>query len=304
MAWWAGVGLSAGAVLALAPLSVPPAGPGSTVPPATASPSTVSATTVSGPSSVPTGTGADTDVLGCEAALFDPSHELDAARVEQAIERTAASLGADVHVRAERTVDAGLDARMAQLEERCPTWTAGFERAPDLVVVMYSAVEREASVYYGADQGFALEDRWEPAVDAMSARFRDGDLTGGVVDGLLVLRDPSVAPVADPTVDDDAGAIDDEDGSSGSTGVPGIVWLGIVGVAALLIYNVVRFLNTGEWGDQGDDDDGDDGSSGWTSSNRRRSFSSSRSSARRSSSSSGRSGSSTRRRSGGGTKKW
>ena len=170
MAWWAGVGLSAGAVLALAPLSVPPAGPGSTVPPATASPSTVSATTVSGPSSVPTGTGADTDVLGCEAALFDPSHELDEARVEQAIERTAASLGADVHVRAERTVDAGLDARMAQLEERCPTWTAGFERAPDLVVVMYSAVEREASV------------------------------------------------------------------------------------AALLIYNVVRFLNTGEWGDQGDDD--------------------------------------------------
>jgi hypothetical protein len=250
--------------------------------------------------------GADADVLGCRATLFDPNHELDAAQVERAIERTAVALGAEVHVRAEQTVDAGLDARMAQLEERCPTWTASAERAPDLVVVMYSAVEREASVYYGADQGLALEDRWEPAVDAMTARFRDGDLTGGVVNGLLVLRDPSSAPLTDP-IDDDAGTVvdDGDDGSSSSEGLPGIVWLGIVGVAALLIYNVVRYLDTGEWGDEGgDDDDAGGGTSRWTSSSRRRSSSSSsRSSARRSSSGSGRS-SSSRRRSGGGTKKW
>ncbi len=197
------------------------------------------------------------------------------------------------------TVDSGLDERMTQLEARCPTWTTGSERAGDLVVVMYSSVEREASVYYGADQGFTLDDRWEPAVDAMIVRFRVGDFSGGVVDGLEVLGDPAVSSVSDD-VRDAGGPADDE--SSDSPGVPGFVWFVIVGVAALLIYNIARFRRTGEWGDEAS---GDGGSSDWTSSNRRRSFGGFGSSARRSSrSSTRRSSNSTNRRSGGGTKKW
>jgi hypothetical protein len=304
--WWVGIGLSV-VVVTMTPMksmtsvTVPPTIPAATVP-AVSSPSAPSTPNTSAPpSESPASTGGDgnADVLGCDAPLFDPNSELDAPEVERAIERTARTLGADVHVRAEGTVDAGLDERMTQLEARCPTWTTGTERAGDLVVVMYSSVEREASVYYGADQGFALEDRWEPAVDAMTVRFRVGDFTGGVVDGLEALGDFATSSVSDDA--GDAGGTDDDE-SSDSPGLPGVVWLVIVGVVALLIYNIARFLRTGEWGDEASDDGG---SSGWTSSSRRRSFGSFGSSARRSSrSSSRRSSSSGRRRSGGGTKKW
>ena len=202
MSWWVGIGLSAALVTMTpmtreTPVTVPPTIPAAVsvaADPAVSSPSAPTTPNTSEPpsqSTASTGVDGDADVLGCDAPLFDPNTELDAAEVERAIERTARTLGADVHVRAEGTVDAGLDARMTQLEASCPTWTTGTERAGDLVVVMYSSVEREASIYYGADQGFALEDRWEPAVDAMTARFRVGDFTGGVVDGLEALGDPA-----------------------------------------------------------------------------------------------------------------
>ncbi|MET0327110.1 MAG: hypothetical protein ABW219_17980 [Ilumatobacteraceae bacterium] len=330
MAWWAGIGLAAAALVAVTPPTAPTTPTTPTVPavpltiPATVPPTVLSTVPISSSvpaSSVGEGQG-DADVLGCDAALFDPAHELDADQVERAIRQTAAVLGADVHVRAERTLDAGLDARMAQLEASCPTWTVSADRAPDLVVVMYSAVEREASVFYGADLGFELDDRWEPAVDAMSAQFQAGDFTGGVVDGLEVLNERATVPFTDTADDSDdtdsaAAADEDEDeDESSSEGLPGIVWLGIVGVAALLIYNIARYLRTGEWGDEGGgggdgDGDGDDWSSsrrrtfgGFGSSSRRSSSSSSSSRRRSSSSSRSSSSNSTRRRSGGGSKKW
>jgi uncharacterized membrane protein YgcG len=207
------------------------------------------------------------DALGCDAAVFDPAGQLSST-VARDVAETASALGADVHVRAEPTLDTGLDARMAQLEALCPSWSSAGERADDLVVVMYSVQEREASVFYGAGQG--LEDRWEAAVDAMGEQFRDGDYSDGVEAGLRTLRDPSISS---------------DDGSS-SPGIPPWVWLFGAGLLVLVIYDLRRFARTGEWGD-GDDD----------RTSRRRSFSSS--SSRRSSSSSRRSG-----RSGGGTKKW
>jgi hypothetical protein len=292
MSWWVGLGLSA-ALVTMTPMK-PTASV--TVPPTI--PATVPAVSRPSESSVPAGSAGDADVLGCDAPLFDPNIELDAREVERAIERTARTLGADVHVRAEGTVDLGLDARMTQLESSCPSWMTGTERAGDLVVVMYSSVEREASVYYGADQGFALEDRWEPAVDAMTVRFQVGDYTGGIVDGLEALADPAPSTVSDDAPD--AGGPDDDE-SSDNPGVPGWVWLVILGVVGVLIYNIARFMRTGEWGDEGGDEDG---SSAWTSSNRRRSFGGFGSSSRRSSRSSSRRSSSSRRRSGGGTKKW
>ena len=85
---------------------------------------------------------------------------------------------------------------MAQLEAQCPTWMSGGERDPDLVVVMYSASEREASVFYGAEQADALESRWEHAVDSMGAEFAAGDFTDGVLAGLDALEE--AAPTSSP----------------------------------------------------------------------------------------------------------
>lgn len=250
------------------------------------------------PTPTVTATDAATDAFGCAERVFDPSGELDLLEVAPRAEVTASVLGADLHIRAERSLDAGLDTRMGQLVAACPGWSDGAgDLAPDLVVILYSSIEREAGVYYGADQGFQLEARWEPATDAMIDRLRADDPSGGVLEAMDVLRQP----VASPPVDDDGDGDGDGGGSSG--GLPGLAWLGIVGVVVLLGYNVVRYLQTGRWGTgDGDDDGGEWGSSAA----RRRSFGgfggSSRSS-RRSSSAASR-GSRGSRRSGGGSKKF
>jgi hypothetical protein len=57
-----------------------------------------------------------------------------AARVLQ----PASTLQTDVWVRAEPTLDGGLDARMQQLRRQCPGWEVGGDLRPDLVVVMFS----------------------------------------------------------------------------------------------------------------------------------------------------------------------
>jgi hypothetical protein len=259
MAWWAALGL---ALVASAP-------PSTSIPVSTAA------------STPPSG-----DAFGCTATVFDPGDRLDDGAVEREAALTASSLGADVHVRAEDALDTGLDARMAQLEARCPTWTSGAERSPDLVVVMFSVQRREASVFYGAEQGAMLEDRWSPAVDGMGAEFRQGDYTGGILDALRGLRQPSTAPV-------DAFS----DSTNRSSGPPGAIWVLVVLVAVVGVGSaVVRYLRTGEWNSSDDDDN--DTNNGWSW--RRRSFSSFRSGAR----SSSRSSSRPRGRAGGGTKKW
>lgn len=245
------------------------------------------------------------DVLGCDAVVFDPAGELEHDVIEAEAAQLGRRLGADVHIRAERSVDSGLDERMAQLERACPSWSEGSERASDLVVVMYSSVEREASVYYGADQGPLLEDRWEPAVDAMTERFRAGDFTEGVLASIQRLQQPGSAT---SDIDDDTRG-DDTGSSNNTTGIALFVAALVVG----LLVCAWRYTS----GDGGPWEDGVDGvyrgadggsSSWWRSSNRTRSFggfrSSSRSSSSRRSSSSSRRSSGGSRRSGGGTKKW
>jgi hypothetical protein len=234
--------------------------------------------------------------------VFDPGAELDAGAVSAAATSLAGALGADVHVRAEGPVDGGLDARMAQLQAQCPTWVAGPDRAPNLVVVMYSSAGREASVFYGAGQADALELRWEHAVDTMGPRFAAGDYTGGVLTGLDALgADPpaTYTPTFSPTRYDDVGA------GTSSAGVPPFIWIGLVVLVVVAAVRVVQFVSTGAWEDGDDGDEGGGSGTGWTSGSRsswrRRSSSSSRRSF-------GSSGSSSRRRSsgraGGGTKSW
>lgn len=246
-------------------------------------------------SSVPPASAVPGDPLGCEAMVFDPGNELDAEAVTAAATLTAQTLGADLHVRAERNLDGGLDARMAQLDAQCPGWSFEGVRQLDLVVVMYSSTEREASVFYGPEQAYLVEFRWEHALDEMGPRFASGDFTGGVIAGLEALReDPPTAytPTYDPTRYDD-------DDDAGSAGVPPVIWLGLAAVVVIAAARVSTFMRRGQWETAGGgDDDSSWRSSRRSSSSSRRSFSSrssrsSRSSTRRSS-----------RRSGGGTKKW
>ena len=146
------------------------------VPPTTAPP--VAGTTP--PTTVP-GT---VDPLGCTAIVHDPAGELDAAAVTAAPSRPPACSAPISTCGPSATSTAASTRRMAQLEAQCPTWWAGTDRAEDLVVVMYSSTEREASVFYGPGQSDVLEFRWEHAVDEMGPRFADGDYTAGVVAGL------------------------------------------------------------------------------------------------------------------------
>ena len=274
-------------LVATTPPTVPPTPPGTVAP--TTTPATIPPTTVPG----------TVDPLGCAAIVHDPSGELDADAVTVAATRLATELGADLHVRAERDLDGGLDARMAQLEAQCPTWWAGTDRADNLVVVMYSSTEREASVFYGPGMSNELEFRWEHAVDEMGPRFADGEYTAGVVAGLEALGEDAPTtyqPSYDPISYDDEPA-------SGSTGVPPAVWLLIGALVLVAVIQVVRYAGTGEWSDDGGGWSGTPRGSSWYSSggssSRRSSWSSGSRSSSRSSSGSRSSG-----RSGGGTKKW
>jgi hypothetical protein len=141
-------------------------------------------------------------------------------------------LRADVRVRVEPSLDAGLDARMRQLRRQCPGWQVAGDLRPDLVVVMFSQQEREAGVYYGADQGPRLESRWEPAVDAMIDQFRAGEFTAGVIDGLTTL---TVAPATPDFSESPQFPVASDD----STGMPTTAILVLVlllaGVAAVTV---------------------------------------------------------------------
>lgn len=233
------------------------------------------------------------DPLGCDATIHDPDSVLDADELQPAIDRAARTLDGDVRIRVESTVDGDLEARLDQLVRQCSGWDAGDgELADDMVVVMFSTTEREASVFYGADQGPELESRWEPAVDAMIEEFRGDDYNAGVEAGLRRLTSSTSTSVGTSSGDRD-----------NDTGFP-TGWLVVGGLvlAALAIYGKVKGYTSGGY----DDDTYAD--SGWYGRRRRRRGSlfggSSFGSSRRSSSSRSRSSSRGSRRAGGGSKKW
>lgn len=242
------------------------------------------------------------DLLACTSDVFDPSGLLDSS-VATAITRTEQSLDADVRVRAERSVDGGLDARIDQLVAQCDGWAAADgELADDMVVVLFSELEREASVYYGADLGPDLEYRWSDAVDAMTAEF-PADYSDGVVAALRVLRtEPSGAAAESPPTSATS--------SSAAGPVIALVVIGILIVAGLVSYVRREGWSGGTWSGGSYADDGHDSGGGlsWSSSSSRRrrrsSFGISSSRSRARSSGSRRSSSRGSRRAGGGTKKW
>ncbi|CAN5494480.1 hypothetical protein BH24ACT5_BH24ACT5_18760 [soil metagenome] len=231
---------------------------------------------------------ASSDPLGCDALVFDPEGLLATSTVESARAQTAKRLGADARVRVEGTLDGGLEARWGQLLRQCDGWEVDGDVAPDLVVMMFSISEREASVYYGADQGPALESRWSDAVDAMTAQFADEDYTQGVRAGLSALR-------GDRTIDFAPVSPSSDDGGGGS----GRTILVVILIALAYVAFVSAKQKMG-WSSSSDD------SSNWSSRPRSSSWFSGGGSSRRSRSSSRsrRSSGGGSRRSGGGTKKW
>ena len=204
-----------------------------------------------------------------------------------------------MRVRVEGTLDGGLDRRIDQLVEQCPGWqdTDTDELADDMVVVTFSTEERENSIFYGADLGPELEDRWDAATDAMIPALRTGDYTDAVIAGLRGLtRDP----IGSSTSSDES--------SEGSDGVPGAVIFWVIVLGAIVVLSFVARQQGWTSGGSGSWDDGDDGgSSSWLGGGRRRrsfrSFGSSGSRSRSSGGSSRRSGGGSRR-AGGGSKKW
>lgn len=235
------------------------------------------------PGAMASATSDPSDVFGCDTTVHDPGGLLD--RIEPTRAHVARTLGADVRVRMEPALDGGLDVRMAQLEGQCDGWLVDGDRAPDLVVVMVSAREREAGVFYGADQGPVLEDRWERAVDAMIAEFRSGDYSNGVRDGLNALARSSVtAPAVSPS-----------SGERGNSAIGLLILLVVIVVAADSFRRASNRGVTGEVGSSG---------SSTRRRDRTRPFGSfGRSNPRRSASGSARRSSGTRR-SGGGSKRW
>jgi hypothetical protein len=239
---------------------------------------------------------ANADPLDCGATVHDPEELLDRDRVDPVISSVASQLGADVRVRVEGTLDAGLDRRIDQLVEQCPGWQDGDtdELADDMVIVSFSTVERENSIFYGADMGPELEGRWDAATDAMIPDLRTGDYTDAVIAGLRGLtRDP-------------IGSTTSDDSSEGDV-VPGqVIFWGLVLVAIVVLGYVARQQGWTSGGGGSWDGDEDGGSSGWLGGRRRGSFRplGSFGSRSRSSGGSSRRSSGGSRRAGGGSKKW
>ena len=242
---------------------------------------------------------ANADPLDCDATVHDPEELLDRDRLDPVISSVASQLDADVRVRIEGTLDEGLDRRIDQLVEQCPGWRDDDteELADDMVIISFSTVERENSMFYGADMGPELEGRWDAATDAMIPGLQASDHTAAVIAGLRGLtRDPIGSTTSQDTTGND------------SEGIPGalVFWLVVIGLVVVVsLVAKQQGWSSANGGSRDADDDG--GSTGWFGGGRRRSsFRSFGSFGSRSRSSGGRSRRSGggSRRAGGGSKKW
>ena len=231
------------------------------------------------------------DPLGCAATVFDPADHVDDSAIAQQISSAERSLDADVRVRIETAIDGDMDARIEQLIDQCPGWSRGEGELDDeLIILMFSPLERESALYYGGYHADVLEDGWESVVDAMTSDLRAGDYEGAVETGMLRLTTEA------------AMGSDEGDGGGGSDFPAG--WLVLLVIVVGITWAIQHAKRSN--GDYAGDDGGF-WSSGSTS--RRRSFSSwsSSGSSRSSGGGSSRSssgGSRSSGRAGGGSKKW
>lgn len=250
----------------------------------------ISAATV--PPSDPTAT-APADPLGCADLVFDqPGLGSDA--LETTAAQIAAQLHADLHVRIEGNLDGDTDAREHRLETECSGWVGSDGlRLPDLLVVMVSPSERSTSIYYGEDFYSTLSTADSQIQEfVMNPRFKDGDVAGGLVDGLNAIKvavggggvPQAHAPIYDPT---DFTYTPTNYSSTSSSDGDGLPVAGIIGLIVLVLL-VTAFSSWAKANGWATTSSNSGYRRSWSSSSSSRGFSSSsshRSSSRRSSSS-------------------
>jgi uncharacterized protein len=296
------------------PEVTPPADPAASVTPpaapeATAEPTTTPATTVTPIETSTTIAAPTTTTLnvndpvarnGCNEKVWDPEKRIRPEELADAIASLTAR-GADVHVRVESMTDGGADERMAQLERTCPGWFVDNDRAPKLLTLIVLPDDRQTGIYYGSEW-YTLGSQWKSIQDSsMNPRFREGDFTGGIADGLSaidrVFRGSYSPPYSAPSFNSTPLRNDEERGSGGVIFLVFLLFAGVFGLN-YLVYQAkgdgegfVSYMasqrssgKSNSWGSSG--------GSSWSSSSSSRSSSSSSSSSSRSSGGSSGGGSS------------
>jgi uncharacterized protein len=135
----------------------------------------------------------------CDAPVFDETGRLAPIRlaVDDAA-RALADTGAEVRVRVLGSLAGGdIDRWEIDTELRCPSWgrAGGTGRAPNLLVVAVSMDDHKTGIWYGSDWSDTLDPTWSSIQsEAMNPRFKEGDLAGGLVDGLGRLTAAVTAP--------------------------------------------------------------------------------------------------------------
>jgi uncharacterized membrane protein YgcG len=237
---------------------------------------------------------------GCNAQVWDPDKRIQPEELTGAIASLTAR-GADVHVRVESTTDGGADERMAQLERTCPGWFVNNDRAPKLLTLIVLPDDRQTGIYYGSEW-YTLASSWKSIQESsMNPRFREGDFTGGIADGLSamdrVFRGSYSPPYSAPTSNYNFSSNNHDRGSGGVIFLIFLLFAGVFGL------NYLVYLSKGDgegFGSYMASQRSSGNNNSWGSSSSSSFSSSSHSSSSSSSSSSGSSGGS----SGGGSSSW
>ncbi len=179
----------------------------------------------------------------CDSAIYDEAGSVaDSAALLESV-GAATRAGGLVRVRAYGSVPAGdLDAYIAGLQADCPSWRApDGSRRSNLLVLAVSTGDRTTGLYYGSAYDGALGGQWSRIqADLMNPRFRDGDFSTGLAEGLSEAtrliqewQHPRAAQAATAA----------SDASSSPTLVLVLVWL--AALAALAVGGVLAFRHLG-----------------------------------------------------------
>ncbi len=207
------------------------------------------------------------DPLGCSGQIYDPAAVAGPA-LAAAATTVATRLGADLHVRIERSLDGDIDARELLLERQCTTWLgADGLRLPNLLVVMVSPSERQTSIYFGANFSAALTAAGpEIQTYVMNPLFKSGDVSGGLVAGLQsiagAVNGEPVAGAQAPTYDGSTFTLPAQAYSSPTTHDSGSPPIGLIIalIAVIAVIGIASKLHS----DASSGPDGD-GGGGWGS---------------------------------------
>jgi uncharacterized membrane protein YgcG len=121
----------------------------------------------------------------CNAVVSDDAHLFTSIpAIEQAASKLS-SLDADVHVISTDNPGATLDAKVAQIQQTCPSWQQGSRKAIKNNLVVFIVSRHRVGLYYGNEFKKILD----PAVgmikqDHMIPDLKRGDFNAGIINGI------------------------------------------------------------------------------------------------------------------------